>query len=106
MLVPALIYVWFTTGGDFEAASGWAIPMANDIAFVVGVVALLGRRVPPAAKLFLLTLAIADDIGAIVVIAPFYTSDLSVGWLAVALGLLVLIGFGQRVGIRSTLFYG
>ena len=106
MLVPALIYVWFTTGGGAEAASGWAIPMATDIAFVVGVVALLGRRVPPAAKLFLLTLAIADDIGAIVVIALFYTSDLSVGWLAVALGLLVLIGFGQRVGIRSTLFYG
>ena len=69
MLVPALIYVWFTTGVGAEAASGWAIPMATDIAFAVGVVALLGRRVPPAAKLFLLTLAIADDIGAIVVIA-------------------------------------
>jgi NhaA family Na+:H+ antiporter len=62
--------------------------------------------VPAAAKLFILALAIADDIGAILVIAVFYTSDLSMGWLAVAAGILVLIGFGQRVGIRSSLFYG
>jgi NhaA family Na+:H+ antiporter len=106
MLVPALIYVWFTAGSGAEAAAGWAIPMATDIAFAVGVVALLGRRVPAAAKLFILALAIADDIGAILVIAVFYTSDLSMGWLAVAAGILVLIGFGQRVGIRSSLFYG
>ena len=106
MLVPALVYFWFTAGVGGEAASGWAIPMATDIAFAVGVVALLGRRVPPAAKLFILALAIADDIGAILVIALFYTSDLSLGWLAVAAGVLVLIGIGQRVGIRSTLFYG
>jgi NhaA family Na+:H+ antiporter len=106
MLVPALIYISFTAGSGPEAAAGWAIPMATDIAFAVGVVALLGRRVPPAAKLFILALAIADDIGAILVIALFYTSDLSIGWLAVAAGILVVIGVGQRVGIRSSLFYG
>jgi Na+:H+ antiporter, NhaA family len=106
MLVPALIYVWFTAGYGSEAAAGWAIPMATDIAFAVGVVALLGPRVPVAAKLFILALAIADDIGAILVIALFYTSDLSMGWLAVAAGFLVLIGGAQRVGIRSSLFYG
>jgi NhaA family Na+:H+ antiporter len=106
MLVPALIYVWFTAGSGPETASGWAIPMATDIAFVVGVVALLGRRVPPAAKLFILALAIADDIGAILVIAFFYTTDLSMGWLALAALLLVVIGIGQRVGIRSSLFFG
>jgi NhaA family Na+:H+ antiporter len=80
--------------------------MATDIAFAVGVLALLGRRVPSTAKLFILALAIADDIGAILVIALFYTSDLSIGWLAIAAGILVLIGVGQRVGIRSSLFYG
>jgi NhaA family Na+:H+ antiporter len=106
MLVPALIYVLFTAGSGPEATGGWAIPMATDIAFAVGVVALLGRRVPPAAKLFILALAIADDIGAILVIALFFTSDLSAGWLAVAAGILVVIGIGQRVGIRSSLFYG
>jgi NhaA family Na+:H+ antiporter len=106
MLFPALIYVSFTAGSGPEATAGWAIPMATDIAFAVGVVALLGRRVPAAAKLFILALAIADDIGSILVIALFYTSDLSIGWLAVASGILVLIGVGQRVGIRSSLFYG
>jgi NhaA family Na+:H+ antiporter len=106
MLVPAVIYLLFTTGSGPEASAGWAIPMATDIAFAVGVVALLGRRVPTTAKLFILALAIADDIGAILVIALFYTYDLSIGWLAIAAGILVLIGVGQRVGIRSSLFYG
>jgi NhaA family Na+:H+ antiporter len=106
MLVPALVYLAITSGATPEASTGWAIPMATDIAFAVGVVALLGRRVPAAAKLFLLALAIADDIGAIVVIALFYTSDISLGWLSIALALLVLIGIGQRVGIRSMVFYG
>ena len=106
MLVPALIYVWLTAGAGPDAVPGWAIPMATDIAFVVGLVALLGRRVPPAAKLFILALAIADDLGAILVIALFYTSDLSLSWLGVSAGLLVLIGLAQRSGIRSSLFYG
>ncbi|HAQ44195.1 MAG TPA: Na+/H+ antiporter NhaA, partial [Acidimicrobiaceae bacterium] len=67
-------YFVFNTAG--EASRGWGIPMATDIAFAVGIVALLGSRVSPKIKLFLLTLAIVDDIGAIAVIAIFYTSDL------------------------------
>jgi len=85
MVVPALIYISFTSGG--VGADGWGIPMATDIAFAVGVVSLLGKRVPGAMKVFLLTLAIVDDIGAIAVIAIFYTEDLSTGWLLIALGL-------------------
>jgi len=88
MIVPALIYVAFNLGG---ASHGWGIPMATDIAFALGVVSLLGSRVPGAMKVFLLTLAIVDDIGAIVVIAVFYTSDLSLGWLAIAAGLIAVV---------------
>lgn len=106
MLVPALIYVWLTAGAGPDVVGGWAIPMATDIAFVVGVIALLGRRVPPAAKLFILALAMADDLGAILVIALFYTSNLSLSWLGGAVFLLVVIGVAQRSGIRSSLFYG
>ena len=89
MAAPALIYALLAGGGT--AASGWGIPMATDIAFAVGVLGLLGSRIPSAARLFLLTLAIVDDIGAIVVIAVFYTDDLSFGWLAAALGLLAVM---------------
>ncbi len=106
MVIPALVYVALTTGTGPEASAGWAVPMATDIAFAVGIVALLGSRVPAGAKVFLLALAIADDLGAILVIAVFYTSDLSAGWLAIAAALLVAIAFGQRIGIRSMLFYG
>ena len=105
MIVPALIYLMFVAGQGGEATNGWAIPMATDIAFSVGVISLLGKRVSTGAKLFLLALAIADDIGAIMVIAIFYTNDLSMLWLA--LGLLGLAGVyvAQRAGIRSMLFY-
>ena len=89
MVVPALLYFMANPSGD--AASGWGIPMATDIAFAVGVVALLGSRIPPMLKLFLLTLAIVDDIGAIAVIAIFYTSDLNLKWLLFAVALLVVI---------------
>ena len=82
MVVPALIYFGFNQSGD--ATAGWGIPMATDIAFAVGVVSLLGTRVSTSLKIFLLTLAIVDDIGAIIVIALFYTEKLSVGWLIVA----------------------
>ena len=105
MVVPALIYVAFVIGEPGEATRGWGIPMATDIAFSVGVVSLLGARVSVGAKLFLLALAIADDIGAITVIAIFYTSDLATGWLAASLATLAVIYVAGRVGIRSTTFY-
>ncbi|WP_035700414.1 Na+/H+ antiporter NhaA, partial [Glycomyces tenuis] len=87
MAVPALIYVGLNAGG--EGAGGWGIPMATDIAFAVGVLALFGSRIPSPARVFLLTLAIVDDLGAITVIALFYTEDLSTAWLAAAGGILV-----------------
>ncbi len=105
MIVPALIYVAFVAGQGGEATNGWAIPMATDIAFSVGVISLLGKRVSTGAKLFLLALAIADDIGAILVIAIFYTTDLAFVWLAAGLIGLVLVYLAQRAGIRSMLFY-
>ncbi len=88
MVVPALLYVLVTGGG--AGARGWGIPIATDIAFSVGVVALLGSRVPASLKLFLLTLSIVDDIGAIIVIGAFYSSDLRPAMLGVA-GLIVLV---------------
>jgi NhaA family Na+:H+ antiporter len=103
MIVPALIYFSFTAGGD--ATSGWGIPMATDIAFSIGVLSLLGRRVSVGAKLFLLALAIADDIGAIAVIAIFYSSDLNLGFLLAGIGGLAAVAFSSRIGIRSTGFY-
>jgi NhaA family Na+:H+ antiporter len=86
MLVPAGLYLLIAGGG--AGRDGWGIPMATDIAFAVGVLGLLGRRIPSAARLFLLTLAIVDDIGAIIVIAAFYTDDLHLEWLGLALVLL------------------
>ncbi|HEU4546981.1 MAG TPA: Na+/H+ antiporter NhaA [Microlunatus sp.] len=89
MLVPAGLYLLIAGGG--AGSAGWGIPMATDIAFAVGVLGLLGRRIPSAARLFLLTLAIVDDIGAIIVIAAFYTEDLHLEWLALALVLLAVM---------------
>ncbi len=106
MILPATIYLLFVAGEGGEATNGWAIPMATDIAFSVGVISLLGSRVSTGAKLFLLALAIADDIGAILVIAVAYTEDLALGWLAAGLVGLLLVYVAQRVGIRSMLFYG
>ena len=105
MVGPAAIYLILNAGAGGEAIRGWGIPMATDIAFAVGVVALLGSRIPGPAKLFLLALAIADDIGAIAVIAIFYTSGVDLGYLALAVGALTSVWLAQRVGIRSLTFY-
>ncbi len=97
MVVPALIYFAFNQSGD--ATAGWGIPMATDIAFAVGVVSLLGTRVSTSLKIFLLTLAIVDDIGAILVIALFYTEKLSVGWLIVAFFVIFVTSLLKAVKI-------
>ena len=103
MVVPALIYLAFA--GDGDASTGWGIPMATDIAFAVGVVSLLGSRVPTPLKVFLLTLAIVDDIGAILVIALFYTSNLEPGWLILgAVAVAVAIAMA-RARIRYSPLY-
>jgi len=99
MILPALIFAALNAGGP--AGQGWGIPMATDIAFAVGVVSLLGSRVPLSARIFLLTLAVADDIGAIVVIAVFYTGELAMGWLAIAVAALVAILVMRRGDVRS-----
>lgn len=99
MVVPALIYRALNSGG--VGSDGWAIPMATDIAFAVGIVTLAGKRVPLPAKVFLLTLAVADDIGAIVVIALFYAGSLSVGWLFSAAAALVVIFLMRRNDVQS-----
>ncbi len=103
MVLPALIYFAFNAGT--AASHGWGIPMATDIAFAVGIVALLGSRVPPGAKLFLLAVAIADDIGAIAVIAIFYTSELNAGYLAAAIVGLIVVWVASKVNVRAMWFY-
>jgi len=94
MLVPALVFVYFNWGGG-DALAGWAIPTATDIAFALGILALLGSRVPVTLKVFLLAIAIIDDLGAIVFIAVFYTSELSVNALT-----LSMLGFALAVGLN------
>lgn len=105
MIFPAVIYLVLNAGAGGEAIRGWGIPVATDIAFAIGVVALLGTKVPSGAKLFLLAVAIADDIGAIVVIALFYTEDLNPGYMALAIGGLVMIWVASKIRIRSLVFY-
>src|SRR5690606_6388323 len=99
MVVPALVFTAFNAGEP--SSNGWGIPMATDIAFAVGVVSLLGKRVPLAGKIFLLTLAVADDLGAITVIAVFYTKELSLGWLACAFVGLAVVAIMKRSDVHS-----
>ena len=98
MLIPALVY-WWLNHDNPAAASGWAIPMATDIAFALGVLALLGKRVPVSLKLFLMTLAIIDDLGAIIVIALFYSSELSNLSLILAAVFLSILILMNRFGV-------
>ena len=103
MIVPALLYLAFTAGTP--EAAGWGIPMATDIAFALGILALLGSRAPTSLKVFLTALAIVDDLGAVLVIALFYTAKLSLGNLALGLGLLLLLWGANRAGVRKIGIY-
>ena len=104
MAVPAAVYVWLNAGNP-AALAGWAIPTATDIAFALGVLALLGNRVPATLKLFLLTVAIVDDLGAIVIIALFYAGDLSAASLTVAAVMLTLLVAMNRLGVLGVVPY-
>lgn len=103
MIFPAIIYTLMNTGG--EASKGWGIPMATDIAFAIGILSILGNRVPFALKIFLTAIAIIDDLGAVIVIAVFYSSNISLmmlGFAGIVLLVLILLNFLQ---IKSPLVY-
>lgn len=104
MVGPAVTYLLFNGGTD--AARGWGVPVATDIAFALGVLALLGDRVPSGLRVFLAALAIVDDLLAVVVIAVFYTAALNVPMLLLALAIIVILYGGNRLGIHSLWFYG
>ena len=103
MAAPALIYTAFTAGGP--GSHGWGIPMATDIAFALGVLTLAARHAPANVKPFLLTLAIVDDIGAIVVIGLFYSGGLTWGWLGTAAGVVLVILGLHRIQVRTAVIY-
>ena len=105
MIIPALVYIAFNVSTGGEALRGWGIPMATDIAFALGIVALLGSRVPSGAKLFILAVAITDDIGAIAVIAVFYTEELNGAYLAAAVAGLLVVWIAGKVNVRALWFY-
>ena len=104
MLVPALFYV-FINFGDSETMNGWAIPSATDIAFSLGVLSLLGKRVPLSLKVFLTALAIIDDLGAIVIIALFYSGDLSIKYLSLMLLAFIVLLVINKFNIKKFLPY-
>ena len=104
MVVPAAIFAAFNAGQP--GAAGWGIPMATDIAFALGVLALLGSRIPPGLKIFLAALAIVDDIGAVLVIAIFYTAEISVASLAASAVVMAILVACNRAGVRNSVVYG
>lgn len=104
MLVPAGIFLALNFGT--EVSGGWGIPMATDIAFALALVYMLGDRVPLSAKVFLITLAIVDDLGSVIVIALFYTSNISVSSIAVGVAFLLIMFIANKMGVKSVLFYG
>ena len=104
MLVPALFYV-FINFGDSETLKGWAIPSATDIAFSLGVLSLLGKRVPLSLKVFLTALAIIDDLGAIVIIALFYSGDLNIKYLILMLAAFIILLLINKFNIKKFLPY-
>jgi NhaA family Na+:H+ antiporter len=103
MVVPALLY--FIINQGTEAAHGWGIPMATDIAFALALLSIAGKHIPASVKVFLSALAVADDLGAVLVIAFFYTADLNFLPLGIAGLILIFMMFGNFLGIRSSLFY-
>ena len=103
LTLPALIHLGFNVGTPTQPGIG--IPMATDIAFAVGVLALLGNRVPASLKVFLVALAVMDDLGAIVVIAVFYTAELSLSYLGLALGMFAVLIMIKRSGIQTLIPY-
>ncbi|ALJ15035.1 Na+/H+ antiporter NhaA [Sphingopyxis macrogoltabida] len=104
MAVPAALYMLFA-GGTPGLAQGWAIPAATDIAFAIGVLALLGKRAPTSLKLFLVTVAIVDDMGAVAIIALFYTAKINVAALAAAAAIVGAMFACNRLGVRSLIVY-
>jgi NhaA family Na+:H+ antiporter len=104
MLVPAAIYFWLNQG-DPVALNGWAIPAATDIAFALGVISLLGKRVPVSLRIFLMALAIFDDLGAIIIIAIFYTADLSLSSLILALFSIAILFTMNRLKVSQVSAY-
>ena len=104
MAFPALLYLTLNSSG--ETSSGWGIPMATDIAFALGILYMLGDKVPVSLKVFLTALAIADDLGAVMVIAFFYTSDISTISLLVGGGFLAILLLANLLGVRNIVFYG
>lgn len=103
MVFPALIYVAINLGSP--GIRGWGAPMATDIAFALGVLALLGSRAPIGLKVFLTAVAIVDDIGAVLVIALFYSGGIATGWLAASAAVLAAMAVANRLGVRSIPFY-
>lgn len=103
MLVPAAIYFFINSGTD--AGHGWGIPMATDIAFALALLSMASKRIPVSLKIFLSALAVADDLGAVLVIAFFYTDEINFVPLAIGAGFLIFLMVGNRIGIRSTIFY-